>query len=311
MKACFAKNDPDWDCHKWAKETNMKKLKKQAGGVYKTQQEIDAANMLARRIASKWNTLNPEDVYAAKNIGDPVVPFVGQATSNPYTKPLMRLPANFDMSQLQSHENMYWYENNDGNIIDVDPSSIPGTKPIPNLLAKRRRGGYHKMQMAGQFIPNDDSKYNWIQDNSQMIPTRPMSNDPLANMLAVEQPGDTITPAIPITRQKPPRRPWDPSLMLRGASTAASFIGNILENKRQDQYLYNQLSTLGQLDAIPVENFQPKPYSLYAKKGGWIQKAVNPEHEGYCTPMTKPTCTPRRKALAKRFKAMGRARKYG
>jgi len=41
----------------------------------------------------------------------------------------------------------------------------------------------------------------------------------------------------------------------------------------------------------------------------WIQKAVNPEHKGYCTPMTKKTCTPRRKALAKRFKAMARARK--
>lgn len=34
----------------------------------------------------------------------------------------------------------------------------------------------------------------------------------------------------------------------------------------------------------------------------WIQKAVEPSHKGYCTPMTKPTCTPRRKALAKRFK---------
>jgi hypothetical protein len=34
----------------------------------------------------------------------------------------------------------------------------------------------------------------------------------------------------------------------------------------------------------------------------WIQKAVNPEHEGDCTPMTKSTCTPKRKALAKRFK---------
>jgi hypothetical protein len=34
----------------------------------------------------------------------------------------------------------------------------------------------------------------------------------------------------------------------------------------------------------------------------WIQKAVDPEHKGYCTPMTKPTCTPQRKALAKRFK---------
>lgn len=46
-----------------------------------------------------------------------------------------------------------------------------------------------------------------------------------------------------------------------------------------------------------------------AKTKKWIQKAVNPKHKGYCTPMTKKTCTPRRKALAKRFKAMARARK--
>jgi hypothetical protein len=35
----------------------------------------------------------------------------------------------------------------------------------------------------------------------------------------------------------------------------------------------------------------------------WIQKAVDPAHKGYCKPMTKDTCTPKRKALAKRFKA--------
>ena len=51
------------------------------------------------------------------------------------------------------------------------------------------------------------------------------------------------------------------------------------------------------------------------KKGGkvedknWIQKAVNPKHKGFCTPMTKKTCTPKRIALAKTFKKMGRARK--
>ena len=51
------------------------------------------------------------------------------------------------------------------------------------------------------------------------------------------------------------------------------------------------------------------------KKGGavkdknWIQDAVNPKHKGFCTPMSKPTCTPKRKALAKTFKAMAKARK--
>jgi hypothetical protein len=32
-----------------------------------------------------------------------------------------------------------------------------------------------------------------------------------------------------------------------------------------------------------------------AGDGKWIQKAINPKHKGYCTPMTKSTCTPRRK----------------
>jgi len=41
---------------------------------------------------------------------------------------------------------------------------------------------------------------------------------------------------------------------------------------------------------------------LSEKDEDWIQKAVDPDHEGYCTPMTKKTCTPKRKALAKRFK---------
>jgi len=38
------------------------------------------------------------------------------------------------------------------------------------------------------------------------------------------------------------------------------------------------------------------------KKKNWLQGAVNPEHEGYCTPMTKATCTPRRKAFAETMK---------
>ncbi len=38
----------------------------------------------------------------------------------------------------------------------------------------------------------------------------------------------------------------------------------------------------------------------------WIQKAVNPAHKGYCTPMSKPTCTPKRAALARTFKQMAK-----
>ena len=56
-----------------------------------------------------------------------------------------------------------------------------------------------------------------------------------------------------------------------------------------------------------------EPARTEFKKGGstdkkWIQKAINPAHKGYCTPMTKPTCTPKRKALAKTLKKISKNR---
>jgi hypothetical protein len=41
----------------------------------------------------------------------------------------------------------------------------------------------------------------------------------------------------------------------------------------------------------------------------WIQKATASITEGKCTPITKPGCTGRAKALAKTFKKMAKARK--
>jgi hypothetical protein len=49
------------------------------------------------------------------------------------------------------------------------------------------------------------------------------------------------------------------------------------------------------------------------KDGKWMQKVSKSIKargtEGKCTPITKPGCTGKAKALAKTFKAMGRARK--
>ena len=49
------------------------------------------------------------------------------------------------------------------------------------------------------------------------------------------------------------------------------------------------------------------------KKGGWIQDATKSIKKrgtkGKCTPITKPGCTGRAKALAKTFKKMAKKRK--
>src|SRR3990167_8131776 len=44
-------------------------------------------------------------------------------------------------------------------------------------------------------------------------------------------------------------------------------------------------------------------------KHRWLQKAINPQHKGFCTPISKKSCTPRRKALARTLKKMARNRK--
>lgn len=178
-----------------------------------------------------------------------------------------------------------------------------------------------------------------------------------------------------------PVDPFQIGLGLKQAQAGLSWLSGIVDRRRQRRYMQNQYSTLGQNTPIPVSNFQPNPYNLYAKLGGnikkymftndaenrafpvdagkmrhggnlvmaqyhnlpknkyeqllqlyqnqvvplgfhmmpdgtlmpdsemdykkggkWIQKAINPEHKGYCTPMTKSTCTPRRRALARTFK---------
>ena len=68
--------------------------------------------------------------------------------------------------------------------------------------------------------------------------------------------------------------------------------------------------------AFPM-NTQVRRYAsggrVAAKDGKWIQKATasikKRGTEGKCTPITKPGCTGRAKALAKTFKKMARERK--
>lgn len=52
---------------------------------------------------------------------------------------------------------------------------------------------------------------------------------------------------------------------------------------------------------ISVETFATFEDAKKAKKK-WLQKAVDPKHKGFCTPVTKKTCTPKRKAFAMTMK---------
>jgi len=78
-------------------------------------------------------------------------------------------------------------------------------------------------------------------------------------------PGTGVNPQDPVKKQQ---SKIDPYFALRGATTGLSWLSEMVDRNRQNQYATDQYSTLGQIDPMPVSNFQPNRYNLYAQKGG-------------------------------------------
>jgi len=60
--------------------------------------------------------------------------------------------------------------------------------------------------------------------------------------------------------------------MMHAAIPALSYLGRNIEQNRQDDYARRQLAMLGQNSYADYKQFQPNPYSLYARFGGNIKK---------------------------------------
>jgi hypothetical protein len=66
--------------------------------------------------------------------------------------------------------------------------------------------------------------------------------------------------------------------------------------------LANAQRNLTETELSELKSLREKIDRISEKKK-FLKKAVNPAHKGYCTPMSKPTCTPHRKAFARMAKA--------
>lgn len=65
---------------------------------------------------------------------------------------------------------------------------------------------------------------------------------------------------------------FDWASLLNYSTAGLAGIGNEMENNRQDQYRYEQMAMMGRPDYASPEQYQPNPYSLYAKYGGSLKK---------------------------------------
>lgn len=59
---------------------------------------------------------------------------------------------------------------------------------------------------------------------------------------------------------------------IQAARTGLGFISGAVERGSQNKYMYNQFTTMGQMNPMPVQDYQPSPYSLYARYGGSLKK---------------------------------------
>lgn len=78
----------------------------------------------------------------------------------------------------------------------------------------------------------------------------------------------TTQPNTPPATAAQKSDPWMGYLTMRTGMVGLSELAGATDRNRQNDYYYNQLSTLGQTDAIPVDDYQPNPYNLYMRMGG-------------------------------------------
>lgn len=64
----------------------------------------------------------------------------------------------------------------------------------------------------------------------------------------------------------------DPYFLMKGVTNGLSWLSGMADRNRQNQYMRQQYSTLGQLQPTPVQDYQPTPFSLYARYGGSLKR---------------------------------------
>lgn len=99
--------------------------------VFKTQQEIDNANQLARRLSKEKGLVLADEMYVAKKIGDPKPEFVspsGQPIASPpqNIKQLPKvLPPGMTIKDVKSEQGIFWYDDpHTGDPVEIDGGAI-------------------------------------------------------------------------------------------------------------------------------------------------------------------------------------------
>lgn len=387
---------------------NCKKCggKMQNGGIptFTSQQQLDAANQQARQFALARGLSSGENTYVGKNVGDPMPQFVNPQGIPTQPNNIQGLnsyvPPEVNDLQWSTEANLpYYTDPQSGDIKYTTPSNfyLPRFKKDmvahsqgqallqPNMAMRMKGGHIERMQQGGlgdfnnpltddQIIPGVNAPYP-IQ-SQQLNPVQQGINQGLINPPNgfdgnAQQWYDSMQQSS--TSNKKRKNPYQTlqniGIDMQATTAGLGWLSGAVERGRQNQYDMKQQTALGQMNPIQSSDFQPNPYSLYAKYGGnlktimeeynkwsnnagpmdmtevkgnpelkkggyeidrmiimrkllpellfgrgphhykeeggtmakggnWLKGAVDPDHKGWCTPLSNPHCTGHRRAFA-------------
>ncbi len=191
-------------------------------------------------------------------------------------------------------------------------------KKKSKMLTKVNIGSYAQNGIA---LPNANaSAPRKLKSAYQPINPQLAQNNIPAGMAYAEQ---NYAPTLPY--EEPQQiSPQLAGNMVPDTGMDVDYYNNQLQGPQKQRKSYNgwagqtALTGLLAVDALLPNQNQPSPVvkpglsynehpygtgsSALMKDGGWIKKAINPAHKGWCTPLSNPHCTGHRRALALRFK---------
>lgn len=177
---------------------------------------------------------------------------------------------------------------------------MPAPEPITQEQQNRYNWGNLNPQETPRMPqPELSSQYTWMNNFDGSTTPAPVNPNAIKTYDISAQTGYNPQNAlnngqVPVTPAadkdavdpRPKKKKFDPFFALRGATTGLSWLANKAERNRQDQYMYNQYSTLGQLDPVNINDYQPTPYNQYFQEGGTVDG--NPYKDYYSEYMKSP-----------------------
>lgn len=278
----------------------------QVGGVIGTPEQRAEANLTAQRLAAKYQLMDAPNMQIGEFLPEYVDPSGRPAQPLPTVPLPTRLPSHIRPEDVQQEQGIFYYiDPRDDSFREVSSTIFRGRqfqKPIEqvnmdqagrnvalrtqNMSLGFRYGG--RKQRGGLMYDqqyNDEKRQQAMQAGEArmlMAPQPDLSYNPMNPQFGNQLAANTQTNIGNGSQFQDPNQPtldndWMTPLGigLMGSRGVLSEISGRVARKRQDNYDATQQRLFNNKGEVNLNDYQPSPYSLYARYGGKLKNYQN------------------------------------